>query len=183
MSSDNSVNSRDALGTETASESLIDNDPVYSYKEQRAIIHRIDRRLVVTCGLLYCFSLIDRGNLGNASIAGMTKELSLDVGFRYSTVVLVFFPTYVVFQPLATVLSRKVGPRKFLASIALLWGATEIVGSCLSGESTTANPIQGFGFVKKWTDMLGLRVVLGILESGLYPSVVYLLATWYSRCT
>lgn len=165
MSSDNSVNSRDALGTETASESLIDNDPVYSYKEQRAIIHRIDRRLVVTCGLLYCFSLIDRGNLGNASIAGMTKELSLDVGFRYSTVVLVFFPTYVVFQPLATVLSRKVGPRKFLASIALLWGATEI----------------GFGFVKKWTDMLGLRVVLGILESGLYPSVVYLLATWYSR--
>ena len=68
--SDDSVNSRDPLGTETTRESLIDNDPVYSYKEQRAIIHRIDRRLVVTCGLLYCFSLIDRGNLGNASIAG-----------------------------------------------------------------------------------------------------------------
>ena len=31
--------------------------------------------------------------------------------------------------------------------------------------------------------MIGLRVVLGILESGLYPSIVYLLATWYSRCT
>ena len=65
--SDDSVISRNALDTD---ESLIDNDPVYSYKEQRAIIHRIDRRLVVTCGLLYCFSLIDRGNLGNASIAG-----------------------------------------------------------------------------------------------------------------
>lgn len=131
----------------------------------------------------------------------MTKELSLDVGFRYvsllhwgcflssdfgsqSTVVLVFFPTYVIFQPLATVLSRKVGPRKFLASIALLWGATEIVGSLPPrGKLVTAQPIQGFGFVRKWTDMLGLRVVLGILESGLYPSVVYLLATWYSRCT
>ena len=46
----------------------------------------------------------------------------------------------------------------------------------------TAEPIQCFGFVKKWTDMLGLRVVFGILESGLYPSIVYLLATWYSRC-
>ncbi|KAL9596320.1 MAG: hypothetical protein Q9219_005874 [cf. Caloplaca sp. 3 TL-2023] len=31
----------------------IDDDPVYSYKEQRAIIHRIDRRLVVTLGLIY----------------------------------------------------------------------------------------------------------------------------------
>ena len=43
--------------------------------------------------------------------------------------------------------------------------------------------IQGFGFVNKWKDMLGLRVILGILEAGLYPGVVYLLATWYSRCT
>ena len=48
----------------------IDDDHVYSYQEQRAIIHRIDRRLVVTLGLIYCVSQIDRGNLGNASIAG-----------------------------------------------------------------------------------------------------------------
>lgn len=100
--------------------------------------------------------------------------------------VLVFFPTYVVFQPPATLLTRKLGPRKFLASITLLWGATEIVRSPIHaccGELTVTNLIKGFGFVKKWTDMLGLRVVLGILEAGLYPSVVYLLATWYSRCT
>ena len=49
----------------------IDKDEVYSLQEQRAIIHRIDRRLVITCGIIYCFSLIDRGNLGNASIAGL----------------------------------------------------------------------------------------------------------------
>ncbi len=58
---------------DTVSDSMvsdIDKDDVYSISEQRAIIHRIDRRLVVTCGLIYCFSLIDRGNLGNASIAG-----------------------------------------------------------------------------------------------------------------
>ena len=48
----------------------LDSDPVYTYQEQRAIIHRIDRRLVVTLGLVYCVSQIDRGNLGNASIAG-----------------------------------------------------------------------------------------------------------------
>ena len=68
-----SMNSRNALDEETASDASvkhIDDDPVYSYKEQRAIIHRIDRRLVVTCGIIYCISLIDRGNLGNASIAG-----------------------------------------------------------------------------------------------------------------
>ena len=53
-----------------------------------------------------------------------------------STVVLVFFPTYVVFQPPATVLSRKVGPRKFLAAICLLWGILEIVSFSLSAKTS-----------------------------------------------
>ena len=97
--------------------------------------------------------------------------------------VLVFFPTYVIFQPPATVLTRKLGPRKFLASICLLWGAIEIVSifhRLTADDRLTL--VQGFGFVHKWTELLGLRVLLGILESGLYPSIVYLLATWYSRC-
>ncbi|KAL8992252.1 MAG: hypothetical protein Q9169_007246 [Polycauliona sp. 2 TL-2023] len=65
----------------------MDDDPVYSYEEQRAIIRRIDRRLVVTLGFIYCMSQIDRGNLGNASIAGMTEDLALDVGYRYVGIV------------------------------------------------------------------------------------------------
>ncbi|KAL9010585.1 MAG: hypothetical protein Q9173_004496 [Seirophora scorigena] len=180
--SDESVKSSHELNADPPIDRDIDNDPVFSYKEQRAIIHRVDRRLVVTCGLIYCFSLIDRGNLGSASIAGMTDDLNLGIDFRYSIIVLVFFPTYVLFQPPATVASRKLGPRLFLATICLLWGATEIVGlffPFVRGRTDILR--QGFGFVQKWTDMLGLRVLLGILEAGLYPSVVYLLATWYSR--
>lgn len=67
---DETKRSRDLDTVSDSVTSDIDKDDVYSLSEQRAIIHRIDRRLVVTCGLIYCFSLIDRGNLGNASIAG-----------------------------------------------------------------------------------------------------------------
>lgn len=42
----------------------------FSPEEQRKIIHRVDRRLVVTVGVLYCISLMDRTNLGAAAIAG-----------------------------------------------------------------------------------------------------------------
>lgn len=55
----------------------IDDDPVYSYREQRKIIRRIDVRLIVMLGFLHTVSLIDRGNLGTASVAGMDKELRL----------------------------------------------------------------------------------------------------------
>lgn len=79
----------------------------------------------------------------------MTDDLNLGIEFRYvrslktttfslahfclqSIIVLVFFPTYVIFQPPATVASRKFGPRIFLSTICLLWGATEIVSLLLS---------------------------------------------------
>lgn len=42
----------------------------FTEAEQRKIIHRVDRRLVLTVGVLYCISLMDRTNLSAASIAG-----------------------------------------------------------------------------------------------------------------
>ncbi len=42
----------------------------FTAKQQRAIVRRVDLRLVVTLGCLYCISLMDRTNLGAASVAG-----------------------------------------------------------------------------------------------------------------
>lgn len=61
----------------------VDDDEEFSYEQQRAIVHRIDRRLVVSTGLMYCVSLIDRGNMPNAAVAGMHDELDTNIGFRY----------------------------------------------------------------------------------------------------
>lgn len=55
----------------------------FSRNDQRKIIHRIDRRLVITLGVMYCISLMDRTNLANAAIAGMSVDLDMEVGFRY----------------------------------------------------------------------------------------------------
>ncbi len=38
--------------------------------QEKALIRRIDIRLVGTLGVLYCISLMDRTNLGSAVIAG-----------------------------------------------------------------------------------------------------------------
>lgn len=77
-----------------------------------------------------------------------------------------FFITYILFQPPSTVILRSLGPRAHLSAITLLWG------SCMIG----------MGFARDWEQMAGLRVVLGFLEAGFFPSCVYLLSTWYTRC-
>ncbi|CAG8976274.1 hypothetical protein HYALB_00012465 [Hymenoscyphus albidus] len=139
----------------------------FTPEEQKKIIHRIDRRLVVTLGVLYCCSLMDRVNLSSANIAGMAKgpgSLHL-VGAQYSLIVLLFFIPYVIFQPPATVLMRKIGPRIFLTAIVILWGVC----------------IMCFGFVEKWDQMAGLRIILGVLEAGFFPGSAYLMSCWYTR--
>jgi hypothetical protein len=56
----------------------------------------------------------------------MAKDLKL-IGARYNIITLIFFIPYVLFQPVATVVIRKIGPRRFLSTITLFWGATMIV--------------------------------------------------------
>lgn len=61
----------------------LDNDEVYDVAEQRRIIHKVDRRLLVILGLMQAVSFLDRANLANAAVSGMTKDLKLSVGKRY----------------------------------------------------------------------------------------------------
>jgi len=49
-----------------------------------------------------------------------------DKNNAYTIVSLVFFLPYALFQPPATVLIREIGPRKFLTTIVILWGAVMI---------------------------------------------------------
>lgn len=55
-----------------SSDVSLEEDYLHAFtpEEQRKIIHRIDRRLVLTVGVMYCISLMDRTNLSAAAIAG-----------------------------------------------------------------------------------------------------------------
>ncbi|KAM5352980.1 hypothetical protein ACJ41O_005702 [Fusarium nematophilum] len=141
-----------------------DNSFGFSPEDETRIIRRVDWRLIPMVALMYCVSIIDRTNVAAASIAGMMEELEL-VGNRYSIITLVFFTTYIVFQPPSTVIVRKIGPRIHLAGITGLWGIVMI----------------GMGFTRKWEQLAALRVILGLLEAGFFPSCVYLMSTWYTR--
>lgn len=58
----------------------------------------------------------------------MADELNMnDKNNAYTIVSVVFFLPYAFFQPVATVVIREIGPRRFLAAIVLCWGATMIV--------------------------------------------------------
>lgn len=128
-------------------------------------------RLLPALAVIYSFALIDRVNLPNVSafptnhryqklelniqarIAGMDEDLGMSIGNRYSLVSMIFFVPYVIFQFPANIAIRKLGAALWLSCLVVLWGCVSI----------------GMGFTKEWTQLLGCRVILGVLEAGYYP--------------
>ncbi|CAK4032134.1 MFS general substrate transporter [Lecanosticta acicola] len=135
------------------------------HKQVQRIVRRIDLRLLPVLATVYSFALIDRVNLPNARIAGMDQDLSLSTGSRYTLVTMIFFIPYVIFQFPANIIIRKLGACLWLSSLVCAWGIVSI----------------GIGFTQRWTELLGCRVLLGILEAGYYPGCIFLLSCWYLR--
>lgn len=67
---------------EKAQTAVSDEADEVTEREAKKIIRKIDSRLLVTIGFMYCVSLIDRTNISFAAIAGLAQDLAL-TGNRY----------------------------------------------------------------------------------------------------
>ncbi|KAJ6138362.1 Major facilitator superfamily domain general substrate transporter [Penicillium samsonianum] len=141
--------------------------PVYGIDEahQKRVIRRIDLRLLPILGIMYSISLIDRTNLGLAFVAGMEQDLGLDIGNRYTIVVMVFFVAYIIFEIPSNLILPRAGAANWLAFLGFSFGVILI----------------GMGFTKSWTTMVACRVLLGVMEAGFLPGCTYLITCWYTR--
>ncbi|KAK3671161.1 hypothetical protein LTR78_008962 [Recurvomyces mirabilis] len=111
--------------------------------------------------ILYLLAFMDRGNIGNAKIAGMVKKLKT-TGKQYNMALTVFF------FPYATLEVPKRHPEAHEAIfmiLMILWG---VVMTCQ-------------GIVKTYDQLLVTRILLGVTESGFFPAASYLPTTWCCR--
>lgn len=84
----------------------LDADPVSSSDQEdlaldgineRALLRKIDWRLLPAVGILYLLSFLDRSNVGNARIEGLATDLHM-TGNQYLTGLTLYFIGYVIFE-------------------------------------------------------------------------------------
>ncbi|KAI9890492.1 MAG: hypothetical protein M1814_003976 [Vezdaea aestivalis] len=132
--------------------------------KDRRLLWKLDLRLIPWLSLLYLISFLDRTNIGNAKIDGLTKDLNLTDG-DYLASLSIFFVSYSLAEPITNVLLKKLRPRIFIPMIMLLWGL------CM----TT------MGLVHNYEGLMVARFFLGLTEAGLFPGINYYLSCWYKR--
>lgn len=121
-----------------------------SVRSSKALIRRIDKRLLPILGALYSIALIDRINISAARVAGMEADLELFIGNRYTVALLVFFIPYFLFELPSNLILRRVGSANWLAFIAFSWGCVML----------------GQGFLHSWEALTACRLLLGFFEAG-----------------
>ncbi|PVV03086.1 hypothetical protein BB560_002436, partial [Smittium megazygosporum] len=137
-------------------------------EEQKSIVKRylrkIDFRVIPVVVLLYIFSLVDRGNISAALVAGLPQHMKMSTSQQGNTVTF-FYVTYLLCETPANVLLKKTTPSIWFALIGSLWSI-----SCMC-----------LGFINNATLFIVIRALLGAFESGFTPGVVGFLNYWYTR--
>jgi MFS family permease len=114
--------------------------------------------------LLYLFSFLDRVNIGNARLYGMEKDLGLK-GNMYQTATSILFVTYLLSEVPSNLVLKKVRPSRWIAFIATSWG---IIATLT-------------GVVQNYAGLIVCRLLLGLVEGGLFPGMAIYLTMFYSK--
>lgn len=64
---------------------------------EKALLRKIDWRLLPAVGILYLLSFLDRSNVGNARVEGLADDVGM-TGNQYLTGLTLYFVGYVIFE-------------------------------------------------------------------------------------
>ncbi|CZR63260.1 probable permease of the major facilitator superfamily [Phialocephala subalpina] len=140
------------------------NDVDFSRVDEKAVLRKMDLRLLPMLALLYLLSFLDRGNIGNAKIEGLTETLHM-TGPEYNWCLTVFFFTYCAFEVPSNLMLKRLRPSIWLPTIMVAWGIVMTL----------------MGIVQSYHGLLIARLFLGVAEAGLFPGVAYYITMWYCR--
>ncbi|KAM0709966.1 hypothetical protein Q7P35_002328 [Cladosporium inversicolor] len=135
-------------------------DPV----AEKKLLRKIDLHVVPILWFLFMLAFLDRTNIGNARIQGMTEDLKM-TGDDYNVALFTFFITYILFEVPSNIILKRVAPSTWLAAIMFLWGIATI----------------GQGLVRNQAGLIAMRLLLGLFEAGFFPGCVYLISMYYKR--
>ncbi|KAI2627277.1 MFS general substrate transporter [Hypomontagnella submonticulosa] len=138
-------------------------DADFKRREAR-VVAKLDLYICPILIVLQLISFLDRGNIGFAATQGMIVDLNL-VGTQLNTAVSLFYPLYILSEFPAALIVKRVGFNRVIPAAATCWGLV-----CL-----------GNGFAKNFGDLVACRLLMGMFEGFLMPSLTLMLANWYKR--
>ncbi|KAF7318450.1 MFS general substrate transporter [Mycena chlorophos] len=131
--------------------------------KERRLLFKVDASLLVFASLGYFIKNLDQSNIQNAFFAGMEEDLTM-YGNQLVHATSFWTADYVVGQVPINILLTRASPQIVIPTLELLWGFVTLATYS----------------VRDVRSLYALRFFVGLFESGFYPGMQYILASWYT---
>ena len=125
------------------------------------LYRKVNWRIIPLFIICFLFAYLDRVNISFAKL-----QMQSDLGFSdtvYGLGASLFFVGYFLFEVPSNILLHKIGARVWIARIMVSWG---IASACMM-------------FVSDEFWFYTLRFLIGVMEAGFVPGVLYYFTQWY----
>ncbi|KAL3482084.1 major facilitator superfamily domain-containing protein [Aspergillus californicus] len=141
-----------------------DTDTHLKTPEERRLLLKLDAAILSIGCLGFFMKYLDQGNLSNAYVSGMQEALSM-YGNQYTYAQTMYTVAYAVMQIPSTLIIQRVRPSIWLAAMEVAWGAFTFAQAGMHNVP----------------ELYAFRFLVGFFESSFFPSLLYLLGSWYTK--
>ncbi|KAF9870869.1 hypothetical protein CkaCkLH20_11541 [Colletotrichum karsti] len=132
--------------------------------DERSLKRKIDWRIVPLMFGCYILQYLDKTLINYANVMGLQEDTSI-TGDQYSQLAMIFYVSYLAFEfPHAWGMQR-FPTAKYIGVMVCLWGTVLAVTSACHN----------------WAGLVVTRVLLGVFESAVAPSLIVITTMWYKR--
>ncbi|KAJ7254541.1 MFS general substrate transporter [Mycena rebaudengoi] len=148
---------------------LLNLDPSYDDEAYHKVLRRVDLRIMPLVLIQYLFMRVDVTNISNAAIMNVEQKTDIKTQLHLSAqqwvwAVACFYYPYMFLEPISTILLKKTSAPVWLSRIMVSWG---IVTCCIAATTS-------------YGGLITTRVLVGALEAGYFPCIVYFWTFWYT---
>lgn len=133
--------------------------------EEKKLRRKIDWRLMPVLCMTYGLQYYDKAMIGQAALFGLTQDLDLSIGNRYSFAAAIFYLGFIAGAYPSSLLAQRFPIERVASVTVTLWGI------CLLLTITCFN----------YQSLYAQRFFLGFLESGVSPMFMLIVGSWYKK--
>ena len=135
-------------------------------EDEQKLLRKIDFMIMPLMFCCYCLQYLDKTLINYAAVMGLERDANM-TGHQFSTLAMIFYVSYLAVEFPHGYGMQRLPTAKYLGTMVTLWGLIVAVTSAC----------------KSYGAPVTTRVLLGVFESAVAPSLILITSMWYVyRC-